>query len=91
MEKLYQIWKKFGKNFEEGGKLSWLSSFYDAFDTFLFTPQTTAKRNGTHIHDGSDSKRTMILVVMALVPAMLLVCSTSATSTCWLPVSWQQA
>ena len=71
MEKLYQIWKKFGKNFEEGGKLSWLSSFYDAFDTFLFTPQTTAKRNGTHIHDGSDSKRTMILVVMALVPAML--------------------
>ena len=71
MEKLYQIWKKFGKNFETGGKLSWLSSFYDAFDTFLFTPQTTAKPHGTHIHDGSDSKRTMILVVMALVPAML--------------------
>ena len=71
MEKFYQIWKKFGKNFEEGGKLSKLSSFYDAFDTFLFTPQTTAKRNGTHIHDGRDSKRTMIIVVMALVPAML--------------------
>ena len=71
MEKFYQIWKKFGKNFEEGGKLAKLSSFYDAFDTFLFTPQTTAKPHGTHIHDGSDSKRTMILVVMALVPAML--------------------
>jgi len=71
MEKFYQIWKKFGKNFEEGGKLAKLSSFYDAFDTFLFTPQTTAKRNGTHIHDGSDSKRTMIIVVLALVPAML--------------------
>ena len=71
MEWLYKNWKKFGKNFEEGGKLSWLSSFYDAFDTFLFTPQTTAKRNGTHIHDGSDSKRTMILVVIALVPALL--------------------
>ena len=71
MEKFYQIWKKFGKNFEEGGKLSKLSSFYDAFDTFLFTPQTTAKRNGTHIHDGRDSKRTMIIVVLALVPAML--------------------
>ena len=67
MEKLYQIWKKFGKNFEEGGKLAKLSSFYDAFDTFLFTPQTTAKRNGTHIHDGSDSKRTMILVDMRTV------------------------
>lgn len=71
MKKLYDIWKKFGKNFEEGGKLAKFSSFYDAFDTFLFTPQTTAKPNGTHIHDGSDSKRTMILVVMALVPAML--------------------
>jgi Na+-transporting NADH:ubiquinone oxidoreductase subunit B len=71
MKKLYDIWKKFGKNFEQGGKLEKLSSFYDAFDTFLFTPQTTAKPNGTHIHDGSDSKRTMILVVMALMPAML--------------------
>ena len=71
MEKFYQLWKKFGKNFEEGGKLAWLSSFYDAFDTFLFTPQTTAKRVGAQIHDGSDSKRTMIIVIMALVPAML--------------------
>ena len=71
MEKFYQLWKKFGKNFQEGGKLSWLSSFYDAFDTFLFTPQTTAKRVGAQIHDGSDSKRTMIIVVLALVPAML--------------------
>ncbi|MCQ2324033.1 MAG: NADH:ubiquinone reductase (Na(+)-transporting) subunit B [Paludibacteraceae bacterium] len=71
MEKFYQIWKKFGKNFEQGGKLEKLSSFYDAFDTFLFTPNTTAKRVGAQIHDGSDSKRTMILVVLALVPALL--------------------
>ena len=71
MEKLYQIWKKFGKNFEEGGKLQKLSSFYDAFDTFLFTPQTTSKRLSSHIHDGADSKRTMIIVVMALMPALL--------------------
>ena len=71
MNKFYQLWKKFGKNFEEGGKLSKLSSFYDAFDTFLFTPDTTAKRVGAQIHDGSDSKRTMILVVLALVPALL--------------------
>ena len=57
MEKFYNLWKKFGKNFEEGGKWQKLSSFYDAFDTFLFTPQTTAKRVGAQIHDGSDSKR----------------------------------
>lgn len=71
MEKFYNLWKKFGKNFQEGGKLEKLSSFYDAFDTFLFTPSTTAKRLGAQIHDGSDSKRTMILVVLALVPALL--------------------
>ena len=71
MEKFYNLWKKFGQNFEKGGKLEKLSSFYDAFDTFLFTPSTTAKRLGAQIHDGSDSKRTMILVVLALVPALL--------------------
>jgi len=71
MEKFYNLWKKFGKNFEEGGKLQKLSSFYDAFDTFLFTPTTTAKRIGSQIHDGSDSKRTMIIVVMALIPCAL--------------------
>ena len=71
MEKFYEIWKKFGKNFEAGGKMEKLSSFYDAFDTFLFTPSATSKRIGSQIHDGSDSKRTMILVVLALVPAML--------------------
>ena len=71
MEKFYQLWKRFGENFQEGGKLSKLSSFYDAFDTFLFTPSTTARKIGSHIHDGNDSKRTMILVVLALVPALL--------------------
>lgn len=71
MEKFYQIWKKFGQNFEKGGKMEKLSSFYDAFDTFLFTPNTTAGRLGAHVHDGNDSKRTMIIVVLALVPALL--------------------
>ena len=71
MEKFYQLWKQFGKNFEEGGKLENFSSFYDAFDTFLFTPQTTAKKVGAQIHDGGDSKRTMIIVVLALIPCML--------------------
>lgn len=71
MEKFYNLWKKFGKNFEEGGKMAKLSSFYDAFDTFLFTPTTTAKRNGAQIHDGNDSKRTIILVLIALIPCAL--------------------
>ncbi len=71
MEKFYKCWKKFGENFQQGGKLEKLSSFYDAFDTFLFTPTTTAKKVGAQIHDGSDSKRTMIIVVLALIPCAL--------------------
>jgi Na+-transporting NADH:ubiquinone oxidoreductase subunit B len=62
---------KIKPNFEEGGKLHWLYSTYDAFETFLFVPNTTSK-TGVHIHDARDSKRTMILVVVALVPALLL-------------------
>jgi len=39
-------------------------------ETFLFVPNTTAKR-GTHIHDSIDSKRVMSIVVIALMPALL--------------------
>lgn len=57
-------------HFEEGGKLHAFRSVYDGFDTFLFTPSTTST-SGSHIHDAMDSKRTMIIVVMALVPCLL--------------------
>lgn len=56
-------------NFEEGGKLHAFHSVFDGFDTFLFTPNSTSKRSGgVHIHDSIDSKRTMIIVVLALMP-----------------------
>ena len=57
-------------HFEEGGRLHSFKSVYDGFDTFLFTPTTTST-SGTHIHDAIDSKRTMIIVVMALMPCLL--------------------
>ena len=56
--------------FRPGGKLSKLESVYDGMETFLFTPNTTS-RSGAHIHDGNDLKRTMITVVVALIPALL--------------------
>jgi Na+-transporting NADH:ubiquinone oxidoreductase subunit B len=62
---------KIKPNFEEGGKLHWLWSTYDAFETFLFVPNTTSK-SGVHIHDARDSKRTMIIVIIALLPALLM-------------------
>ena len=59
--------------FVEGGKLSFLASFFDAFETFLFVPNTTTKK-GAHIRDCNDLKRTMTMVILALVPAFLFGC-----------------
>lgn len=71
MKALRNYLDKIKPNFEEGGKLHWLYSTYDAFETFLFVPNVTSK-SGVHIHDARDSKRTMIIVILALVPALLL-------------------
>ncbi len=59
--------------FSEGGKLSFLASTFDAFETFLFVPNTTTSK-GAHIRDCNDMKRTMIVVVLALLPAFLFGC-----------------
>ena len=56
--------------FSEGGKLAKLHSLFDAVETFLVVPNETTK-NGVHIHDAIDSKRTMFTVIIALIPAML--------------------
>ena len=61
---------KIEPSFRPGGKLAKLESVYDGMETFLFTPNTTS-RSGSHIHDGNDLKRTMITVVVALIPALL--------------------
>lgn len=61
---------KLRPNFEKGGKLHFLHSTFDAFDTFLFVPGHTTQK-GVHIRDGIDLKRTMFMVIIALVPTLL--------------------
>ena len=61
---------KIKPTFSEGGKLSFLHSTFEGFETFLYTPNTVTKR-GAHIRDCNDIKRVMITVVVALIPAML--------------------
>ena len=68
--KLRKYVDKLKPHFMKGGKLEKLHSVFDGFETFLFVPNTTSK-NGTHVHDAIDSKRTMIMVVVALIPALL--------------------
>lgn len=59
--------------FSPGGKLHALHSVFDGIDTFLFTPRTTAPAtNTTHIHDAMDSKRTMTIVIIALLPCLVM-------------------
>jgi len=70
MSALKNIIDKLKPNFEKGGKLEKFHSVFDGFESFLYVPNTTSK-SGTHIHDAVDSKRTMVIVILALVPALL--------------------
>ena len=61
---------KFAPTFSEGGKLSWLHSFYEAMETFFYVPTDVTKK-GSHVRDCNDMKRTMFMVIIALVPTIL--------------------
>ena len=61
---------KIKKPFEKGGKFERFYPAFDAFETFLFVPNHTTK-SGSHIRDAVDLKRTMVTVIIALIPALL--------------------
>ena len=73
MKALRTLVDKIKPTFTRGGKLGFLASTFGAFETFLFVPNHTTK-TGAHIRDCNDMKRTMIVVVLALLPAMLFGC-----------------
>ncbi len=56
--------------FEKGGRFEKFWPVFDALETFAFVPDHTTK-NGAHIRDAIDMKRTMFLVIVAMVPALL--------------------
>jgi Na+-transporting NADH:ubiquinone oxidoreductase subunit B len=57
--------------FEKGGKLEKFYPAYEALDTFLFTPDSVTKSTA-HVRDALDLKRTMIIVVGAMIPCILM-------------------
>jgi Na+-transporting NADH:ubiquinone oxidoreductase subunit B len=57
-------------HFEKGGKLEKYWPVYDALETFAFVPDHTTHK-GSHIRDSIDMKRTMFLVIVAMIPALL--------------------
>ena len=61
---------KIKPNFEQGGKYAKFHSTFEAFETFLYTPNRVTN-NGAHIRDAVDMKRNMIYVLIALIPCFL--------------------
>jgi Na+-transporting NADH:ubiquinone oxidoreductase subunit B len=70
MNALRRYIDKIKPNVEKGGKFHFLKSTFEGFETFLFVPNTVTS-GGSHIRDAFDMKRGMIMVVLAMVPALL--------------------
>lgn len=70
MKGLRKYLDKIKPNFMPGGKYSKLQSVFEGFESFLFTPNTTSV-SGVSIHDSNDSKRTMTVVIVSLIPCLL--------------------
>lgn len=68
MKALKRFMERIRPSFEAGGRLHAFRSVYEGMDTFLFTPRQTAAARGAQIHDALDSKRIMIMVIVALLP-----------------------
>ncbi|RKS43441.1 Na+-transporting NADH:ubiquinone oxidoreductase subunit B [Gillisia mitskevichiae] len=70
MEWIRQKLDQFKVPFNKGNKLEKYAPAINALDTFLYTPNHTTKK-GAHVRDAVDLKRTMITVVLALIPALI--------------------
>tara|TARA_B100000886_G_scaffold139322_1_gene94219 strand:+ start:25 stop:1185 length:1161 start_codon:yes stop_codon:yes gene_type:complete len=58
------------KPFGKGQKFEKFAPAFNAFETFLFVPNHITKK-GAHIRDAVDLKRTMVTVIIALLPALI--------------------
>jgi len=71
MKAIKDLIERIKPTFEEGGSLHMLHSTFDSFATLLFVPGHTTPNRGAHIRDGIDLKRTMITVILAMVPVLI--------------------
>ncbi|HAF28175.1 MAG TPA: NADH:ubiquinone reductase (Na(+)-transporting) subunit B [Bacteroidales bacterium] len=70
MKSLRRYIDKIKPHFEKGGRFEKLESTFEAFESFLFVSNKVTSK-GTHIRDANDMKRTMIVVVIALIPTII--------------------
>ena len=70
MNSLRRLIDNLKKPFAKGEKFEKFAPAINAFDTLLFVPNHTTK-SGSHIRDAVDLKRTMVTVIIALIPALV--------------------
>ncbi|MCK4639519.1 MAG: NADH:ubiquinone reductase (Na(+)-transporting) subunit B, partial [Bacteroidales bacterium] len=70
MKALRNFLDKIKPQFEKGAKFGIFGSTFEAFESFLFVSNKVTSK-GSHIRDSIDMKRTMSVVVIALIPALL--------------------
>ncbi|OEK04198.1 NADH:ubiquinone reductase (Na(+)-transporting) subunit B [Roseivirga misakiensis] len=71
MKFLHKILEKQRPMFEKGGKLEKLYYLFEAGETFMFSPSSTAAKKGVQIRDAIDLKRMMMTVVIAMIPCLI--------------------
>ncbi|MBK9765043.1 MAG: NADH:ubiquinone reductase (Na(+)-transporting) subunit B [Flavobacteriales bacterium] len=70
MKALRKLVDSIAPTFAKDGKLGKLHFVFDGLETFLFTPgHATVK--GAHLRDSIDLKRTMSIVITAMIPCLL--------------------
>jgi Na+-transporting NADH:ubiquinone oxidoreductase subunit B len=70
MDSLRKKIDKIKPHFTEGGRFGKLRSVFEGFESFLFVPDKVTTK-GSHIRDSIDLKRTMTVVIIALLPALI--------------------
>ena len=70
MKAIHNLIQSVKPHFEEGGKLSRFWVVFDSLETFAFTPGHVTS-SGAHVRDSIDLKRTMFLVIVAMIPCLL--------------------
>lgn len=70
MNSLKKKLDKIKPSFTEGGKFAKFRSVFQGFESFLFVPDRVTFK-GSHVRDSIDLKRTMSIVIIALIPAFL--------------------
>lgn len=71
MKFLHKILEKQKPMFEKGGKLEKLYYLFEAGETFMFSPASTAGNKGVQVRDAIDLKRMMMTVVIAMIPCLI--------------------